>query len=168
MDTSTTTRMKRKAKTVITPEQHGRAARNTFSPRFFCLAAPGLIALFLFASGNIAAGQGTYGKESRGNQKPYALIFGTVWSPNGQPVYGIEVNIRCSDKCPDHKKHHWEVYSDHNGEFAQRVPAGAADYVVSSSLKGSHLPKEMKFKDAPELTVHIDNDERQDIGLHLQ
>lgn len=124
--------------------------------------------LFFFASGNIAAAQGPHGKDPRGNQKPYALIFGTVWSPNGQPIYGIEVNIHCSDKCSDHKKHHWEVYSDHNGEFAQRVPAGAADYIVSSNLKGSHLSKEMKFKDAPELTVHIDNDERQDIGLHLQ
>ena len=99
-----------------------------------------------------------------GKDKPYALIFGTVWSPAGQPVYGVRVNIRNKDN----KKHHWELYSDHNGEFALRVPAGAADYIVASSLKDSHLPKEMKLNDAPEITVHIDNDEREDIGLHLQ
>ena len=63
---------------------------------------------------------------------PYALIFGTVWGPDDHPVYGITVKIR---RVPD-KKPKWEVYSDHSGEFAQRVPAGEADYVVWADLKG--------------------------------
>ena len=62
----------------------------------------------------------------------YALIFGTVWGPDDRPVYGIKVEIR---RAPG-KKPHWELYSDHSGEFAQRVPAGEADYVISADLKG--------------------------------
>jgi len=141
---------------VSIPEQRGCHACKAACSMLFYLAA---IVLFFFASGNIAAAQ-----RPRGKEKPYALIFGTVWSPAGQPVYGVRVNIRNKDN----KKHHWDLYSDHNGEFALRVPAGAADYVIASSLKDSHLPKDMKLKDAPETTVHIDNDEREDTGLHLQ
>ena len=50
----------------------------------------------------------------------YALIFGTVWGPDDHPVYGITVKIR---RVPD-KKPKWELFSDHSGEFAQRVPPG--------------------------------------------
>src|SRR5260370_1115345 len=61
----------------------------------------------------------------------------------------------------DEKKAKWELYSDQRGEFAQRVPAGEADYIVWADVK--------THKDAPppEVKVHIENDERQDIGLHL-
>ena len=52
--------------------------------------------------------------------QPYALIFGTVWGPDDHPLYGVKVKIRRADQ----KKAHWELYSDHNGEFAQRVPPG--------------------------------------------
>jgi hypothetical protein len=97
--------------------------------------------------------------------KPYALIFGTVWGPDDHPVYGVRVLIRRAIDKP--KKVRWELYSDHHGEFAQRVPAGEADYILSADLKGVkfldgtplHLPKEV--------TVHIYNDEREDTGLHL-
>src|SRR5580700_3740419 len=59
---------------------------------------------------------------------PYALIFGTVWGPDSRAVYGITVKIRrATDKA---KKARWELTSDHSGEFAQRVPAEKADYVV--------------------------------------
>ena len=88
--------------------------------------------------------------------KPYALIFGTVWDAGGNPVYGVKVKIRKADE----KKARWELYSDHRGEFAQRVPAGAADYVVWAEPKGhkGHVA---------ETRVHVENDERVDIGLHL-
>lgn len=96
--------------------------------------------------------------------KPYALIFGTVWGPDDRPLYGVKVKIRRTDQ----KKARWELYSDHNGEFAQRVPAGPADYLVWADLKGykSFAGKEL-HQDA-EVKVHVDNDERQDLGLHLK
>jgi len=94
---------------------------------------------------------------------PYALIFGTVWDPDGRPVYGVKVKIRRADE----KKAHWELYSNHTGEFAQRVPAGKADYIVWADVKDYKLPSGKKLKPGPEVTVHIDGDERSDIGLHL-
>jgi len=93
--------------------------------------------------------------------KPYALIFGTVWGPDEQPVYGVKVKIRPADK----NKAKWELYSDHRGEFAQRVPAGTNDYVVYADLKPEKGQPKLV---APEVKVHIENDERQDIGLHLK
>jgi hypothetical protein len=91
---------------------------------------------------------------------PYALIFGTVWDAQNRPVYGVPVKIRRSDQ----KKPKWQLISDHRGEFAQRVPAGKADYVITADIKA---PKGKKDWKRPETTAHIENDERTDIGLHL-
>ncbi|MGA7292879.1 MAG: carboxypeptidase-like regulatory domain-containing protein, partial [Terriglobales bacterium] len=93
---------------------------------------------------------------------PYALIFGTVWAPDGHPLYGVKVKIRRAEE----KKTRWELYSNHTGEFAQRVPAGKADYVVWADLKGYKL-EGRKLKLGAPVAVHIDDDERSDIGLHL-
>jgi hypothetical protein len=98
------------------------------------------------------------------NEKPYALIFGTVWGPDDRPLYGVKIRIRRTDQ----KKGKWELYSDHNGEFAQRVPAGRADYLVTADLKDYKLNSAKKLQAGSEVTVHIDNDERADIGLHLK
>jgi hypothetical protein len=95
--------------------------------------------------------------------KPYALIFGTVFGPDGHSVYGVKVRIRRADQ----KKAHWEIYSDHAGEFGQRVPAGKADYVVAADLKGFKSPPGKHLKPGTEVTVHIQNDERADMSLHL-
>lgn len=89
--------------------------------------------------------------------KPYALIIGTVYDAENHPVYGVKIKIQNNQK----KRSHWEAYSNHQGEFAVRVPAGAADYIVSA------LPQGKSAAGPVEITVHIDNDERKDIGLHL-
>jgi hypothetical protein len=94
--------------------------------------------------------------EKKPKHPPYALIFGTVWSPEQRPVHGIKVKIRRAEE----KKARWELVSDRRGEFAQRVPAGAAEYVVWAETRGHKGPK-------PEVKVRIENDERQDISLHL-
>lgn len=123
-----------------------------------------LLTLLLAASGTIGlipARAATPAGNS--HEKPYALIFGTAWGPDNLPVYGVKVKIRRADQ----KKAKWEIYSDHHGEFAQRVPAGKADYVVWADLKGFKSSDGSKLLAGPEVTVHVDNDERQDIGLHL-
>jgi hypothetical protein len=87
---------------------------------------------------------------------PYALIFGTIWDAQNRPAAGVKILIqRQTDKKPK-----WELYSDVRGEFAQRVSAGKADYLVWAEMKGhkGHIG---------ETKVHIQSDERQDIGLHL-
>jgi len=102
------------------------------------------------------AGKSHSGK-SQPKEKPYALIFGTVYGPDDRAVYGVKVKIRRTNE----KKAKWELYSDHHGEFAQRVPAGEADYIVWADVKTA------KGSSPPEVKVHVINDERQDIGLHL-
>ncbi len=94
---------------------------------------------------------------------PYALIFGTVWGPDDRPVYGVKVKIRQEPK----KKAAWELYSDHSGEFAQRVVAGKADYVVWADLKGVKTKDGHPLHLAQEVNVHVEYDERVDISLHL-
>ena len=91
------------------------------------------------------------------SRKDYSLIFGTVYAPDARPAYGVRVKIRRAAE----KKARWELYSDHRGEFAQRLPAGAADYVVWAEVLG---PKDQP---KPEVKVHIENNERVDISLHL-
>lgn len=89
---------------------------------------------------------------------PYALLFGTIFGPDQRPLYGVKISIRRADQ----KKPKWELMSNHQGEFAQRVPAGKADYIITAEVK---TPKNQP---KPELTVHVDNDERKDFALHLQ
>jgi hypothetical protein len=96
--------------------------------------------------------------------KPYALLFGTVWGPDDRPVYGVKVLIRRAGQ----KKAKCELYSNHNGEFAQRLPAGPADYVVSADTKGLKSLSGKRLDPGSEVTVHIQSDERADIGLHLK
>ena len=91
------------------------------------------------------------------HKEPYALLFGTVVDANGRSVSGVVVKIRRASE----KKAKWELYSNSTGEFAQRLPAGKMDYVVWVDLK--HKADAEKTA----VTVHFQNDERQDILLHL-
>jgi hypothetical protein len=103
--------------------------------------------------------------KDKDNAKPYALIAGTVWGPDDRPVYGVTVKIRrATDKA---KKVRWELYSDHMGEFAQRVPAGECDYILWADLKAFKPADGKPLRLVQPVTVHIYNDEREDTGLHL-
>ena len=90
-------------------------------------------------------------------RKDYALIFGTVWTTKDQPAYGIPIKIRRANE----KKARWELVSDHRGEFAQRVPTGAQDYIIWADIKVG------KGKAKPETKIHVEKDERVDVALHL-
>lgn len=104
-----------------------------------------------------------HGREK--SQPPdYALIFGTVWGPDDRPVYGVEVKIRVAGE----KKARWKVSSNHLGEFEQRVPVGKQDYLLWADLKGYKNPAYKHLQAGPEVTVHIENDERVDTGMHLK
>jgi hypothetical protein len=100
---------------------------------------------------------------SKPKGKPYALIAGTVWGPDDHPVFGVMIKIRR----PKDKKPKWELYSDHMGEFAQRVPAGDSDYILTADLRGLKTTDGRPLRLVKEVTVHIYNDEREDTGLHL-
>ena len=121
-----------------------RGARTPLARQAAVLAALCLV--------GIAAAQ-----QAKPPAKDYALIYGTVWSANDTPAAGVPVTIRAADG----KKPVWELVSDRRGEFAQRVPTGKQDYIVQANIK---LPK---GQPKPAVTVHIEDNERQDISLHL-
>jgi hypothetical protein len=148
--------MKRKAKTVII-----RKSALPFSPLCFSLLIVSLIPALL-THARIAAGTSAAPAQLKPDQ-PYALIFGTVWGPDDHPLYGVKVKIRRAQD----KKPKWELYSNHTGEFAQRVPAGKADYVVWADLKDFKSVDGKPLRLVREIPVHVENDERVDIGLHL-
>jgi hypothetical protein len=119
--------------------------------------------LLITALAGLIPARGTPVPRDNQDKKNYALIFGTVWGPDDRPVYGVKVKIRRADQ----KKPAWQLYSDHNGEFAQRVPPGKADYVIWADLKGFKSPEYKSLHPGTEVTVHIENDERADTGVHL-
>jgi hypothetical protein len=104
--------------------------------------------------------------QAREKDKPkdYALIFGTVWGPDNVPIHGIEVSIRRADE----KKPKWHVSTNGRGEFEQRVPVGKADYIIWADSKGVKLPNGKHLQASPQVTVHVDSNEREDTGLHLK
>lgn len=116
-----------------------------------------LLPIFSSQPGLIAA------PKSKDKTRPYALIAGTVWGPDDHPIYGVTVKIR---RAKD-KKAKWEVYSDHMGEFAQRVPAGESNYILWADLKGYKPADGKPLRLVQPVTVHIYSDEREDTGLHL-
>jgi hypothetical protein len=128
-----------------------------------CRSARLTILLALIPFGSILPATQNSAPSQKPQEKPYALIFGTVWGPDDHPVYGVKVKIRRADA----KKPHWELYSNHSGEFAQRVPAGKADYVIETDLKGVKSVDGRRLQ-AEAVTVHVDNDERVDTSVHLK
>lgn len=137
-----------------------------------CRCLPGyrlsLFFLLSFVFCTVATQFPTEARASSGPKKlkptdPYALIFGTVWGPDDHPAYGVHVRVRrASDK-----KTRWDLYSDHHGEFALRVAAGKNDYVVGADVKGVKTQDGRPVHLVEEVSVHVEYDERVDIGLHL-
>ena len=150
----TKTRTTKKTKTVTIKPRTSRSAAA-------CLAICVLLALL--PSGVAAS------KEKPKKEKPYALIFGTAYGPNDRPLYGVKITIRTEKK----KHPSWDLISDHRGEFAQRVPAGTNDYLVRGEAEYApvgedgkpQLSKKVRLKG--ETRVHVDNEERRDISVHL-
>jgi uncharacterized protein YegP (UPF0339 family) len=140
---------------VITPDLGSALARL---PRLgLCI----LVLLPAFTSpDSLLAAQKSKDKDK---EKPYAGIVGTVWGPDDRPLYGVPVLIRrAKDKKPK-----WQVYSDHHGEFAQRLPAGESEYILTADLKHVKTVDGKALHLAQEVSVHVYGDEREDVGLHL-
>ena len=119
--------------------------------------------IFVFLLASCAGAAWGVPGDGKARHQPYALIFGTVYDPDGYTLYAVKVKIRREGE----KKVRWELYSNHTGEFAQRVPVGPGDYVVWADVKDYKLPDGRCFQPSSEVKVHIGGDERADIGLHL-
>jgi hypothetical protein len=113
--------------------------------------------LLLSAAPLAIARNATPPQSSNPSKNDYALIYGTVWGPDDHSVAGVPIKIRRAiDKKPK-----WELTSDRNGEFAQRVPAGGQDYIIEADIK---MPK---GQPKPQVKTHIEDNERQDVSIHL-
>jgi len=137
--------------------------------RFKVICVLACVGIFLATP---ALGKDKKKSKSQGEHE-YAVMIGTVYGKDQRPLYGAKIRIRRLDQ----KKAKYELISDHNGEFAQRVPPGPADYVVWIDRgKGS---EQAATQAAPLQTaehgpvrgnnavrLHIEKDERVDIGLH--
>jgi len=152
----TTTRM---MPTTTNNALHVRFPAALLAARLRCLTARCLLLAVLCAA--VAPCLSAESKDPTKNPRaPYALIEGTVWDGT-TPVYGAKVRIRRTDA---KKKPHWDLTSDHRGEFARRVAAGKADYVVSAEVEGE---KGGKHPLTAEVAIHVEADERVDASLHL-
>ncbi len=151
MKMRTTTQKRRKKKKVNTDR------RRTRIPAVLCL-------LVLFSLHSSFAEK----DKDKDLRKHFGLIFGTAYGPDDRPVYGVKIEIH-----PVGQKHpNWELFSDHRGEFAQRVPPGPSDYLITGQveifpLENGEPQKKKKKKLKAEKTIHIQAEERQDVGLHL-
>lgn len=71
---------------------------------------------------------------------PHAVVAGTVFRENGFSLPGAALTLAVKDApgMPKNKKKMKKLQSvsDSRGEFAFRVPPGAATYLVRASLKG--------------------------------
>jgi hypothetical protein len=138
---------KKRARTAIT-----RKRAQWFLPS--CIAL--VLASVLFPS-SLSHSQHTHNPR-------HAIIFGTVWGPDDRPLPGIEVKIRRASE----QKARWDLISNRRGEFELAVPAGPGDYVIWAVTKHYKLPNGKHLQPSPEVTVHIDAEERADTGLHLK
>jgi hypothetical protein len=124
------------------------------------LAIAAALGLTLLGSGSFAFAS------CEGKQKDYGLLFGTAYGPNDLPIFGVRVTIH-----PVGKKHpSYDLQSDHRGEFAQRLPPGPCDYLVTGEIEipveNGKGKKKQHLKG--ETTVHLDAQERRDFSLHMK
>jgi len=176
--TTTKTRKKRKTRTETTNRyryewEMGQASVR-LQPSLLRWSVLSLVVLLLSCSGltaGLAAQDASMPAKvptsnpvpSHKTGSPYALIFGTAWDSENNPVYGVHVLLRR----PGDKRPHWEAYSDHRGEFAFRVPAGKATYELVGDLKSDKSHKIKGLETNEPVKVQIQFDERVDVGLHL-
>lgn len=143
---------KKKTKTAIT--------REHVHERLFALRSCSFVSLLI----TLTISSSVLLARDRPKPERHALIFGTVWGPDDRALPGVEIKIRRSDQ----KKARWELRSNARGEFEIAVPAGRADYVIWAVTSHYKLPGNKHLQRSPEVTVHVENDERADTGLHLK
>jgi len=137
--------------------------KSSSSDRHFLRTLVALFLALLFSSFASSA------EKDKDLKKHFGLIFGTAYGPDDRPLYGARIEIH-----PVGQKHpSWELTSDHRGEFAQRVPPGPADYLVTSQIEYAPIENgepqtKKKKKMKAEAKVHIQAEERQDVSLHFK
>ncbi len=111
----------------------------------------------------LGRGSGAWRRGKNRKPKPYALIFGTVFDPEGQPLYAVKVKIR---RASEKKKFAGSCIQSHWRVCPARA-SGPGRLRDMGGRKGIQTRRWPPLPSGQEVKVHIDGDERQDIGLHL-
>ena len=167
--------MKRKAKTATCDllRTSARRFRAEAVLRFKVIVAFACVAVVLATTA--AWGRDQAHKTKSQHEHEYAVMIGTVYGKDQRPLYGAKIKIRRLDQ----KKAKYQLISDHHGEFAQRVPPGPADYVLwidrgksseqaatQAAAGPAQTAEHGPVRGTSAVRVHIEKDERVDIGLH--
>ena len=131
-----------------------RTTRKKRSPVFSAATALLGGVLCLGLAGPVPKVEGSSQKRVKDKHQPYALLFGTVFNPDGRLVRGARVTVK-----PMEGKGKWETGSDTQGEFAVHLPAGKAVYIVEVQAAGLEPGKK---------EVAFEGEERQDVVVHLK
>lgn len=87
---------------------------------------------------------------------PQAVVGGTIFRNTGHALRGAEIVVTYSESG---KKGEWKGLSDARGEFAVRIPAGAASYTVSVKADGFRTQQK---------SVTFSADERIDLSFLME
>lgn len=107
-----------------------------------------VLVAFLFCAAPSAA-------KEKASPPAYALLVGSVFSELGRSLAGIEVTIRRSED----QKPKWRAVSDRRGEFAVRLPAEPAAYLVSTRSRD--------YQDQDQ-TIEVRGEDRISLFLRLK
>jgi hypothetical protein len=116
-----------------------------------------LISLLTLAAASILPALGDKKKDAA---EPYVLLAGTVFQESGFALPNAEVVV-IQDPAPETKHSKvkkMQALSDSRGEFAIRLPAGNAHYLLKVSAKG--------FRDE-EKPVTVQGEDRLDVTIQL-
>jgi Carboxypeptidase regulatory-like domain len=116
-----------------------------------------LISLLILAAASILP---ALGDKKKAGAEPYVLLAGTVFQETGFALPNAEVVVT-QDAAPEtkhSKAKKMQAVSDSRGEFALRLPAGNAHYVIKVSAKG--------FRDE-EKPVTVQGEDRLDVTFQL-
>lgn len=110
----------------------------------------------LFLLGGLALPSLAKDKNKKKEREPQALVAGTIFRNTGHALRGAEVSVVYSESG---RKGAWKGLSDSRGEFAVRIPAGAASYTVSIKAEGFRTQQK---------SVTVSADERIDLSFLME
>jgi hypothetical protein len=122
-----------------------------------------IISLLLLAVASILPALGD--KKKAAAEEPYVLLAGTVFQETGFALPNAEVVV-IQDPAPEtkhSKAKKMQAVSDSRGEFALRLPAGNAHYVIKVSAKGfreEEKPVTVQGQDRLDVTFQLHQESR--------
>jgi hypothetical protein len=99
-------------------------------------------------------------REKEWKEEAFALLVGTCFNEKGLSMRGVTIEAEIQAPSEQKlKKKRWNAVTDIRGEFALRLPAGKAKFLVKANKDGYR---------SQEKTVIFSSDERQNILFNME